>query len=147
MIAALMAGSLFTTGTLSAQDAPKDAPKDKPAAAPGGPGGPGMRAGRPDFEKELSLTEDQKPKFKEIQKSAMEKMQALRNDTATSAEDKRAKRKTIQEDQTKAMKALLTEEQFPKWEKLSQGLRRGGPAAAPKTDAAPKADAKPDAKK
>lgn len=144
MIAALMAGSLLTAGTLSAQDAPKDAPKDKPAGAPGGPG---MRAGRPDFEKELSLTEDQKPKFKEIQKSAMEKMQALRNDTTMSAEDKRAKRKTIQEDQTKAMKALLTEEQFPKWEKLSQGLRRGGPAAPPKTDAAPKADAKPDAKK
>lgn len=139
MIGALMAGSLFTAGTLSAQDAPKD----KPAAEQGGPG---MRAGRPDFAKELNLTEDQKPKFKEIQQSTMEKQQALRNDTTMSAEDKRAKRKAIQEDTTKAMKALLTEEQFAKWEKRAAGLRRGGPAS-PKTNSVPNVDAQPDATK
>ena len=137
MIAALVAGSVLTAGNLLAQDAPKD----KPPGEQGGPGGPGMRAGRPDFAAELKLTEEQKPKFKEIMQSAMAKRKALREDATTSAEDKKAKAKAIQEETTKDMKALLTEEQFAKWEKMGPGNRRapGGAGAPPKTDAKPDA--------
>ena len=125
-LAALVAGSLFAGSTLQAQDSTNT----PPAGAP--PGG-GMR-NRPDFAKELNLTEDQKPKFKEIMTGAQEKRKALRDDTSLSAEDKKAKAKTLQEETSKEMKALLTEEQFTKWQKMAQGMRRppGGAGGATK---------------
>ena len=133
-LTALVAGSLFAGSTaLQAQDAPKD----KPAGAQAGPG----QRGRPDFAKELNLTEDQKPKFKEIMQAATEKRKALREDTSLSAEDKKAKAKTIQEDTAKQMKALLTEEQFAKWQKMSQRPRPGAGGPPPAGEAPPKADA------
>ena len=122
-LAALVAGSLFATGALQAQDA-----TNTPTAGEKH-GGPGM--GRPDFAKELSLTDDQKPKFKEIMQASMEKRKALRNDTSLSAEDKKAKGKAIQEDTATQMKALLTNEQFPKWEKMLKTMRPHPPVAAP----------------
>jgi hypothetical protein len=129
-LAALVAGSLFAGSTLQAQDS-----TNTPSA-----GAPGMR-NRPDFAKELNLTEDQKPKFQEIMKGAQQKRQALRADTSLSAEDKKAKAKAIQEDTTKQMKALLTEEQFTKWQKMAQGMRqRMQPAAPAGGDSAPKKD-------
>ena len=120
-LAALIAGSLLAGSTLQAQDATNT----PPAGAPPG----GMHA-RPDFAKELNLTEDQKPKFKEIMQGRMEKMKELRADTTASAEDKKAKGKAIQEDTTKQLKALLTDEQFAKWQKMGQGMHRP-PAGAP----------------
>jgi hypothetical protein len=129
-LAALVAGSLFAGSTLQAQDS-----TNTPSA-----GAPAVR-NRPDFAKELNLTEDQKPKFQEIMKGAQQKRQALRADTSLSAEDKKAKAKAIQEDTTKQMKALLTEEQFTKWQKMAQGMRqRMQPAAPAGGDSAPKKD-------
>ena len=122
-LAALVASSLFAGSTLQAQDSTNTPPA----------GGPGMRA-RTDFAKELNLTDDQKPKFKEIMTGAQAKRKALRDDTSLSAEDKKAKAKAIQEETTKEMKALLTEEQFTKWQKMAQGMRRppGGAGGATK---------------
>jgi protein CpxP len=121
MLASLVAAGLMTGLSLQAQDAPKDKPPGE-QAAPG-------RA-RPDFAKELNLTEDQKPKFQAIMKGAQEKRKALREDTALSQEDKKAKSKAIQADVTKQMKELLTAEQFAKWEKMAPGRGRP-PGGAP----------------
>ncbi len=93
-----------------------------PAGAP--PVG-GMK--RPDFAKELNLTEDQKPKFEAIVKESMQKRRELRSDTALTPEEKRTKAKAIQEDAAKQLKELLTAEQFAKWEKMTAGIRRNGP--------------------
>lgn len=131
-LAVLVAGSLFAGSTLQAQDSTNTPPAGAPA------GGPALR-GRPDFAKELNLTEDQKPKFNEIMQGSMEKRRALRTDTSLSAEDKKAKAKAIQEDTAKQMKALLTEEQFAKWQKLAPGQRQRPGAGGPP----PSGNAKP----
>jgi Spy/CpxP family protein refolding chaperone len=125
LIAALALGALLAGGSsLLAQDS-----TNKPA----GERGPGMRGGgRPDFAKTLDLTDEQKPKVDAIMKDSMEKRKALREDTAMSQEDKRAKGKAIQEETTAKMKEVLTPEQFTKYEKMVQGMRGqrpGGPGA------------------
>jgi protein CpxP len=120
IIAAMAACALLTGGSsLLAQDSTN--------TPPAGSHGPGMRGGRPDFAKELNLTEDQKPKFQEIMKGAMEKRKELRDDTSLTTEDKRAKGKAIQEDTNTQMKALLTPEQFTKWQELSKKMRGNRP--------------------
>jgi Spy/CpxP family protein refolding chaperone len=131
-LTALVAGSFFAATALQAQDAPKDKPAGEQAA-------PGRN--RPDFAKELNLTEDQKPKFQEIMKSTQEKRKALRDDTSLSDADKKAKAKALREETNKQMKELLTAEQYAKWEKMAQGNRRppGTPGAAG-GDNAPKKD-------
>jgi ankyrin repeat protein len=77
----------------------------------------------------LNLTEDQKPKFSAIMQDAMEKQKVLRADTSLSREDRRAKGNAIHENTTTRIKALLTGEQFAKWQKMSQ--RRRSQAAQP----------------
>lgn len=129
MLASVIAAGLVTGLNLQAQDAPKDKPPGEQAA-------PGR--GRPDFAKELNLTEAQKPKFAEIMKGAQEKRKALREDTSLSQEDKKAKAKAIQEETNKQMKELLTAEQFAKWEKMGPG--RGRPPGGPAGEKAPKKD-------
>jgi Spy/CpxP family protein refolding chaperone len=88
-----------------------------------------MRGGRPDLAKTLDLTEDQKPKVAAIMKEAGEKRKALREDTSLSQEDKRAKAKALQADTTAQMKAVLTADQFAKYEKMGPGMRRNAPPA------------------
>jgi Spy/CpxP family protein refolding chaperone len=127
MLASVVAAGLMTGLTLQAQDAPKEKP-------PGEHAGPGP--GRPDFAKDLNLTEDQKPKFQAIMKGAGEKRKALREDTSLSQEDKKAKGKALMEDVTKQMKELLTPEQFAKWEKMAPG--KGRPPGGPAGEKAPK---------
>ncbi len=130
LIAALAMGAMLACGSLRAADT--NTPAGTP---PAGDRGPGMRGNRPDLAKALDLTDDQKPKVAAIQKSAYDKRKALREDTTLTQEDKRAKAKAIQEDTTAQMKAVLTPEQFAKYEKLAPGMRRppgGGPPAGDK---------------
>jgi len=152
-VVALAVGALIAcNSSLRAQDAaaPTDpaAPAVKTAPAggpPAGERGAGMRGGRPDIAKALDLTDDQKPKIEALMKSSMEKRKALREDTSLSMEDKKAKAKAIQEDMAAQMKAVLTPEQFAKFEKMSQGMRRNGPpgGGAAGAPAAPPATDKP----
>lgn len=120
LVAALAVGALIAcSSSLLAQDAPK--------TPPAGQNSPGMRGGRPDIAKMLDLTDAQKPKVEAIMKGSMEKRKALREDTALTPEDRKAKMKTIQEDTATQMKAVLTPEQFAKFEKMGPGMRRNGP--------------------
>ena len=79
--------------------------------------------GRSNLAKELNLTEDQKPKFQEIIKARGRKRKALREDASLTPEERKAKVKAIQEDTTTQMKALLTPEQFAKWQECSKHAR------------------------
>jgi Spy/CpxP family protein refolding chaperone len=119
LIATLAAGALLAgSAPLFAQESTNTPP-------------PGMKAGRHDIAKELNLTDDQKPKFQEIMKSTRDKMKDLREDTTLTQEEKKAKAKTIQEDTTTQMKALLTPDQFTKWQELTKRHRPGPPAGTP----------------
>jgi hypothetical protein len=127
-LTALVAGSLFTGSTaLQAQDANTNTPANAPAI---------RQRARPDFAATLNLTDDQKPKFQAIMQATMDKRKALRGDTSLTQADKQAKARAIQEDTTTQMKALLTAEQFAKWEKMGPRQRPMSAAPAVQTNAA-----------
>ena len=132
LIAALAAGALLAgSSALRAQNATN--------TPPAGERGPGMK-GRANIAKQLDLTEDQKPKVEAIMKGAMEKGRALREDTSLTPEEKKAKAKAIKEETATQLKAVLTPEQFAKWQEMSKRGPRmhppGGPDA-PKSPTAP----------
>jgi len=143
IITAFVAGNLLAWNlALQAQDATNTPPPPPPAGSPppgGPPAGPGMR-GRPGLDviaQQLNLTDDQKPKFRSIMESRMQKMRDLRQDpdfANMAPEDRAAKVKAIQDDTAAQMKALLTPEQFEKWQKMPQmgmrGRRMGPPPSA-----------------
>jgi Spy/CpxP family protein refolding chaperone len=79
---------------------------------------------------QLNLTDDQKAKVKPILEARDQKLRDLRSDTSLTPEDRRAKMKALRDDMTTQMKAVLTPEQFDKWQKMSPpGMRdhRNGP--------------------
>ena len=66
---------------------------------------------------ELNLTPEQKQKLAPIIRVEMEKMAALRSDQSLSPREKLQQLKAIQEETVPQVKAILTPEQFAKWEK------------------------------
>ena len=132
LIAALAAGALLAgSSALRAQDATN--------TPPAGEHGPGMK-GRPNIAKQLDLTDAQKPKVEAIMKGAMEKNRAVHEDTSLTPEEKKAKAKAIREESATQMKAVLTPEQFAKWQEMSKrGPRMHPPGGldAPKSPTAP----------
>jgi Spy/CpxP family protein refolding chaperone len=136
-LTALAVGSLLAFGTVAnAGDTTNTPPATPPAGAPppgGPPGGPGMR-GQAGFERiaeQLNLTDDQKPKVKAIIEDQRKKMGDLRQDTSLSREDKMAKRKAIQDDTVAQMKAVLTADQFQKWQVMQPQMRNRPPGGTP----------------
>ena len=135
IITTLVAGSLLAANfTVHAQNATNSPPSQPPAGSPppGGPPGGLMMA------RQLNLTDDQKPKFKSIMESRMQKMRDLRQDpnfASMSPQDRMAKIKAIQDETEAQMKALLTPEQFEQWQKMyrmgMRGRRMGPPLAGP----------------
>ena len=133
-LTALAVGSLLAFGTVAnAGDTTYNPPSTPPAGGPppGGQHGPGIN-GRPGPGRmldQLNLTDDQKPKVQSIMKARMDKILSLRQDTTLSREDRVAKMKVIQEDTVKQMKAVLTADQFQKWQALQSQMRnrRNGP--------------------
>ena len=125
LITALAAGSLLVwSPALRAGDT------NKPPSAP-----PVGQPSRPGFERmveQLNLTADQKTKVQSIMDKERQKMLDLSKDTSLSQEDRRAKRKAVTEDTALQMKAVLTPEQFDKWQKTSpMGPRRLHPGGPP----------------
>jgi protein CpxP len=132
LIAALAAGVLLAChSALLAQDSTNTPPPGVPPA--GGPPGGGMRGRAPSLEqlsKALDLTDVQKPQVKAALDDQMQKMNELRKDpdfADLSREDKMAKMKPIRDEYTAKLKAILTPEQFTKWQDMSQKMRRNGP--------------------
>ena len=147
LIAALAAGALLACSSALAQDSTNTPPPGAPPA--GGPPGGGMRGRGPSLEqitKDLSLTDDQKPQVKAVLDDQMQKMSDLRKDpdfSSLSREDKMAKVKTIRDETATKLKDILTPDQFAKWQKASQGMRRNGPPGGPGAGAPPPPPAAP----
>jgi periplasmic protein CpxP/Spy len=68
--------------------------------------------------KRLSLTPDQVTQVKAIDQDGRTQMMALHQDTTTAPADKHAKMKAIHEAQTAKIRAVLTDDQKPKFDKL-----------------------------
>ena len=144
LIAALAVGSLLVwSPALRADDTNKPA-SAPPAGAP--PAGQPSRTGFERMAEQLNLTADQKTKVQSIMDKERQKMLDLRNDTSLKPEDRQAKRKTVVEDTALQMKAVLTPEQFDKWQKTSpmgpRRLRSNGPPAGAGSTNAPAAPPK-----
>jgi Spy/CpxP family protein refolding chaperone len=139
MITALVAGNLLVWNlALHAQGVTNTPPAAPPAGGPppGGPPGPGMR-GRPNHDRmieQLNLTDEQKPKVKAILDDQRDKMRDVFQDQNLSREDRMAKMKSIRENTDAKLKAVLTADQFEKWQKTEprmRGPRNGPPPGAP----------------
>jgi len=123
LVAALTAGALIGgSSALYAQNATNTPPAHVHSS--------GMK-GHQNMAKQLDLTEDQKPKYDAIMKDAAEKGRTLREDTSLTSQDKKDKAKVIREDTTAQLKALLTPEQFSKWQELSKHGSHAHPPGSP----------------
>ena len=89
------------------------------------------QAGFDRMAEQLNLTEDQKPKVQSIMKAQMDKMRGLRQDTSLTPEDRKAKMKAIREDSAAQMKAVLTAEQFQKWQDMQSKMHNRPPGGPP----------------
>jgi Spy/CpxP family protein refolding chaperone len=65
---------------------------------------------------ELNLTPEQKEKLAPVIRAEMQKMAALRGDQSLSPRERLQRLKAIQEETVPQVKAILTPEQFAKWE-------------------------------
>lgn len=130
LIAALIAGVLVAySPAASAQEAKDDKSPPKGEGRPGGPGGARGEAAKERLNKlaeELKLTDVQKTKVEAVMKEQQEKMRGSRDPNAT-PEERKEKMKAGREELSKKMKAILTPDQFTKWEKMPQGRGPGGP--------------------
>jgi len=117
-ILALAAGGLFA-GSLALQ-------AQTSTNAP-----PPLRARGLNFDniaKQLDLTEAQKPKVKAVIDDYNQKMIDLRKDSSIAPTELRSKIKEIYDAMTAKLKAILTADQFAKWQKIGAGGSRPIPA-------------------
>lgn len=127
LIAALALGGLMTCSTLvTAQDAPQADAK---------------KGGRKQFTVEqqmermtttLTLTDEQKPKVKAVLEGQQKKMQEIRDESDQDA--RRTKMQDLRKETETKMKGILTDEQFKKYQEMSQRRGKKGPGADKKAD-------------
>lgn len=121
-----------TTATNAAQAPPADAPR------PGGPRGDGQRGAQAQEEfqalvAELGLNEDQKEEWQSINTKYRQQMRGMREEANGDFASMRGKMQEMRAAQTEEIKAILTADQFSKYQKFMeerranrQGRRRGG---------------------
>jgi hypothetical protein len=80
------------------------------------------KAKRDAFKEKLNLTEEQKPKFEEINRNQAEALSALKNSDASRLEKFR-KYRDLKSEKDKKMKELLTKEQFKIYEDYQEELK------------------------
>ncbi len=115
----LCTGTIGTAG-LHAQDAPPPQQQGggRSYGGPGG-GGPEMQQRQLDhMTRDLSLTPDQVTSIKAIQDDAHKQQTALREDTSTTGPEKRAKMMAMRETENTKIKAVLTDDQKPKYDAM-----------------------------
>jgi Spy/CpxP family protein refolding chaperone len=123
LIAALALGGLMACASLATAQDNKDS-----KGSQGQPRGGGRMSVESRMERlttELSLTDAQKPKVKAVLEETQKKMGEIRGDSSLSQEQRREKFTAIREEETKALKPILTPEQMEKYKNLPQQFRRG----------------------
>jgi periplasmic protein CpxP/Spy len=116
-VAALVLGGLMACGNLAvAQDAATNGTKK-------GKGGGTVEQRMERLDKELTLTDAQKPKVKALLEETDKKMKGLRD---VAQDERQAKGKEIRDEQNKKMKEILTADQYTKYEAAMQRHGKGG---------------------
>ena len=120
LVAAMVLGSLVAGSTMVRA---ADAPDGK------GKGKGGRMTVEQQMEKlttELSLTDAQKPKVKEVLEDSSKKRQELFADGSTPQDERRTKLRAIMDDQEKKLKEILKPDQFEKYQKWAEENRMSG---------------------
>lgn len=146
-LCSLVLTGLLATGVMLAQE-PGSAPEQgAPQAEGGGMGGHGGHRMDPDqalahMTKRYKLTADQQSQIKPILQDEQQQMQAMRADTSTSRDDKRAKMQSMRQASQQKIEAVLTDEQRQKFDADQQKMQQrraehmhGGMEGAPPVDA------------
>ncbi len=115
----VLGGLVACSNMASAQDAGKDAKKGKR-------GMPSIEQQMERLDKEVTLTDAQKPKVKAVLEEYGKKRQALFTDAGADRQAAREKMKTLTEEQNKKMKEILTADQYKKYEEMMQHRTKGG---------------------
>jgi len=121
LFAAIALGVLMACSTVSnAQD-----DKGEKKGPPGGRKGPRMTVEQEmeRLTKELALTDDQKPKIKEVVEENRKKMQELYSNSSGDRAAMREKMQGLSEERDKKFKEILKPDQYTKWEKLRDEMR------------------------
>jgi len=118
---ALLTIALLAAAALFAQEGPAGAPAEQ--GAPGGPNGPHFRmptvAEQLDrLSNALNLTDDQKPQVKAVLEEQHAKMQKIMENRSGSREDNMSKMHEVRQTSTAKLRALLTDEQKAKFDKM-----------------------------
>ena len=120
LIAALALGSLLACSTLvNAQDA-------KPGKGNKGKGHMTVEQRLDQMTKDLSLTDEQKPKVKAVLEDSSKKRQAISSDTSLDRQQMREKMQPIRDEQNTKMKEILTPDQMEKYTKIQDEMRKKG---------------------
>ncbi len=125
MIAVLALGGLMAANVASAQDAGKEGKKGKM---------PSVQERLDKMTDELKLTDEQKPKVKEVLEAQSKAMQAARD---LPQDEGRTKRREAFEEGNKKLKDILTPDQYEKYQKqidAMKGKRGGGKGGDKKAD-------------
>ena len=121
-VAGMALGALIACGSLAnAQDTKDGGGKEGKK----GKGPPTVEQVLEKMTKDLSLTDEQKPKVKAVLEENRKKMQELFN-SGTDRDQMRAKRREISDEQDKKLKEILKPDQYEKWEKMRDEMRKGG---------------------
>ena len=67
---------------------------------------------------DLNLTQDQKDQMKKLHEDNKAKMDAIKNSTTLSADDKKAQMKTLRDEQRQSMESVLTDDQKAKMSQM-----------------------------
>ena len=123
------------------QAAPSQAPQQEPSQSapsqpPAGQSPQSSQApSRSDDDNPLNLTDEQKTKLRPIIADENQQMEAVRNDSTLTTDQKVAKANQIRETASPKIKAVLTPEQLQKLADLQQKARQQQQQSAPSSDA------------
>ena len=129
LIAAMALGGLVTCSTLvTAQDA-SSAPEKK-----GGKRGMSPEQMMERYTQQLSLTDEQKPKFKAVLEDTGKKRREIRKESGQDRQQVGEKMRPVMEAQNKKMKEILTADQYKKYQEMNEKMKkRGGKKKAEKS--------------
>jgi Spy/CpxP family protein refolding chaperone len=121
LTAVLALGALLAcTNLVSAQDA-KNGNENK-----GKKRGANVEQQLQRMDQELKLSDEQKTKLKAVFEEGNKKRQEFMRDNSVAREDRREKMQALMKEQNEKIKGILTAEQWQKWEKARQEMRKNG---------------------
>jgi Spy/CpxP family protein refolding chaperone len=115
LVAAVMLGGLLVSSPLAAQAAK--------LADPAGGKGAAAKERFQDMAAQLQLTDQQKQQLKPILREEAQKLKSLWAETGVAKRQKHGQLNQIRQELTARVKAILTPEQFAKWQELRAELR------------------------